>query len=325
MQFPRTPGALCARFATPFVAGLLLSTVASGAYPDKAIRWIIPFPAGGGADIVGRVVTQKLSERIGQQVVVENRGGASGNIAAEIVARSAPDGYTLLMPHAGIQTINAALYQKLPYDPEKDFVPITILVTVPNMLAVHPAVPARSVKELIALARRQPGKLTFGSSGNGTAGHLANELLKAEARISTLHVPYKGAAPALVGLMSGEVDILITNVSVLLPMVRTGKARALAVAGLKRAGVVPDIPTIAESGLPGFDADSWYAVVAPGGTPAAVITLLHDGLVKALQDAGVQAALAKVGATVVGNSPSEFAQRVRRDTAKWSAVIKGMR
>ena len=319
MNFP------CLRFATPLVAGVLLSAAAAGAYPDKAIRWVIPFPAGGGSDIVGRVVTQKLSERIGQQVVVDNRGGASGNIAAELVARSAPDGYTLLMPHASIQTVNAALYKKLPYDPEKDFAPITILVTVPNMLAVHPAVPARSVKELIALARKQPGKLTFGSSGNGTAGHLANELLKAEARINTLHVPYKGAAPALVGLVSGEVDILITNVSVLLPMVKTGKARALAVAGLKRASVVPDIPTIAESGLPGFDADSWYGVVAPTGTPAAVITLLHDALVKTLQDAGVQASLAKVGATIVGNSPQAFAQRVRHDAAKWSAVIKGMR
>lgn len=308
-----------------FLAACLLSmSAAVGAYPENPIRWVIPFPAGGGADIVGRVVVHKLSELVGQQVVVDNRGGASGNIAAELVARAAPDGYTLLMPHASIQTVNAALYEKLSYDPEKDFVPITMLVTVPNMLAVHPSVPVRSAKEFIALAKKFPGKLTFSSAGNGTAGHLANELLNSEAGISTLHVPYKGAAPALVGLLSGEVDSLITNVSVLLPMVRTGKVRPLAVASLKRAGPVPDIPTLAESGLPGFDADSWYGLVAPAGTPAAIVSLLHGAVVKALRDPAVQAQLTKVGAVTVGNTPEEFLERVRVDTAKWARVIKGM-
>jgi len=308
-----------------FLAACLLSmSAAVGAYPENPIRWVIPFPAGGGADIVGRVVAHKLSELVGQQVVIDNRGGAGGNIAAELVARAAPDGYTLLMPHASIQTVNAALYEKLPYDPEKDFVPITLLVTVPNMLAVHPSVPVRSVKEFIALARKFPGKLTFSSSGNGTAGHLANELLKSEAGINTLHVPYKGAAPALVGLLSGEVDSLITNVSVLLPMIRAGKVRALAVASLKRAGPVPDIPTLAESGLPGFDADSWYGLVAPAGTPAAIVSMLHGAVVKALRDPAVQAQLTKVGAVTIGNTPEEFRQRVRVDAAKWARVIKGM-
>lgn len=308
-----------------FLAACLLSmSAAVGAYPENPIRWVIPFPAGGGSDIVGRVVAHKLSELVGQQVVVDNRGGAGGNIAAELVARAAPDGYTLLMPHASIQTVNAALYGKLPYDPEKDFVPITLLVTVPNMLAVHPSVPVHSVKEFIALARKFPGKLTFSSSGNGTAGHLANELLNAEAGINTLHVAYKGAAPALVGLLSGEVDSLITNVSVLLPMVRAGKVRPLAVAGLRRAGPVPDIPTIAESGLPGFDADSWYGLVAPAGTPAAIVSLLHGAVVKALRDPAVQAQLTKVGAVTIGNTPEEFLERVRVDTAKWARVIKGM-
>ena len=308
-----------------FLAACLLSmSAAVGAYPENPIRWVIPFPAGGGADIVGRVVAHKLSELVGQQVVIDNRGGAGGNIAAELVARAAPDGYTLLMPHASIQTVNAALYEKLPYDPEKDFVPITLLVTVPNMLAVHPSVPVRSTKEFIALAKKFPGKLTFGSSGNGTAGHLANELLKSEAGINTLHVPYKGAAPALVGLLSGEVDSLITNVSVLLPMIRAGKVRALAVASLKRAGPVPDIPTLAESGLPGFDADSWYGLVAPAGTPAAIVSMLHGAVVKALRDPAVQAQLTKVGAVTIGNTPEEFRQRVRVDAAKWARVIKGM-
>ena len=305
-------------------ACLLSMSAAVGAYPENPIRWVIPFPAGGGADIVGRVVAHKLSEIVGQQVVIDNRGGASGNIAAELVARAAPDGYTLLMPHASIQTVNAALYEKLSYDPEKDFVPITLLTTVPNMLAVHPSVPVRSTKEFIALAKKFPGKLTFGSSGNGTAGHLANELLKSEAGINTLHVPYKGAAPALVGLLSGEVDSLITNVSVLLPMIRAGKVRALAVASLKRAGPVPDIPTLAESGLPGFDADSWYGLVAPAGTPAAIVSMLHGAVVKALRDPAVQAQLTKVGAVTIGNTPEEFRQRVRVDTAKWARVIKGM-
>jgi len=192
------------------------------------------------------------------------------------------------------------------------------------MLAVHPSVPVRSTKEFIALAKKFPGKLTFGSSGNGTAGHLANELLKSEAGINTLHVPYKGAAPALVGLLSGEVDSLITNVSVLLPMVRAGKVRALAVASLKRAGPVPDIPTLAESGLPGFDADSWYGLVAPAGTPAAIVSMLHGAVVKALRDPAVQAQLTKVGAVTIGNTPEEFRQRVRVDAAKWARVIKGM-
>ena len=306
-------------------AWLLSISAAVGAYPENPIRWVIPFPAGGGADIVGRVVAHKLSELVGQQVVVDNRGGAGGNIAAELVARAAPDGYTMLMPHASIQTVNAALFGKLSYDPEKDFVPITLLTTVPNMLAVHPSVPVRSVKEYIALAKKFPGKLTFGSSGNGTAGHLANELLNSEAGIETLHVAYKGAAPALVGLLSGEVDSLTTNVSVLLPMVRTGKVRALAVAGLKRSGVVPDIPTIAESGLPGFDADSWYGLVAPAGTPAAVVSLLHAAVVKALRDPAVQAQLTKVGAVTIGNTPQEFRERVRVDTAKWARVLAGMR
>jgi len=308
-----------------FLAACLLSmSAAVGAYPENPIRWVIPFPAGGGADIVGRVVAHKLSELVGQQVVIDNRGGAGGNIAAELVARAAPDGYTLLMPHASIQTVNAALYEKLPYDPEKDFVPITLLTTVPNMLAVHPSVPVRSTKEFIALAKKFPGKLTFGSSGNGTAGHLANELLKSEAGINMLHVPYKGAAPALVGLLSGEVDSLITNVSVLLPMIRAGKVRALAVASLKRAGPVPDIPTLAESGLPGFDADSWYGLVAPAGTPAAIVSMLHGAVVKALRDPAVQAQLTKVGAVTIGNTPEEFRQRVRVDAAKWARVIKGM-
>jgi tripartite-type tricarboxylate transporter receptor subunit TctC len=297
---------------------------AAGAYPDSPIRWVIPFPAGGGSDIVGRVITHKLSEILGQQIVVDNRGGASGNIAAELVSRAAPDGYTVLMPHAGVQTINAALFKKLVYDPAS-FVPITMLVTVPNMFAVHPSVPVRSVKEYIALAKKIPGKLTFGSSGYGTSGHLANELLKAEARINTLHVPYKGAAPALIGLVSGEVDSLITNVSVLLPMVREGKVRPLAVAGLKRAKPVPNVPTIAESGLPGFDADSWYGLVAPAGTPPAIIAKLHEAVVQALQDASVQAQLDKVGATTVGNTPEQFRQRVRTDTTKWARIIKGIR
>jgi len=295
------------------------------AYPDKPIRLVIPFPPGGGADIVGRVITQQLGEILGQPVLMDNRGGAGGNIAAELVARAAPDGYTLLMPHASIQTVNAALFGKLGYDPARDFMPITLMVTVPNMLAVHPSVPVRSMKELIALARKSPGKLTFGSSGNGTAGHLAAELLKGEAGINLLHVAYKGAGPALVGLMSGEVDMQITNVSVFLPMVQAGKIRALAVASLKRASPAPDVPTIAESGLPGFDADSWYGVVAPAGTPAAVISMLHGALTKALRHPNVQTQLAKLGAEVVGNTPQEYAQRVRLDTAKWARVIKGMK
>jgi tripartite-type tricarboxylate transporter receptor subunit TctC len=292
-----------------------------GPYPSAPIRWVIPFPPGGGSDIVARVITRRVTEIVGQQIIADNRGGASGNIAAEFVSRAAPDGYTLLMPHGGILTINAAVYDKLPYDPAS-FVPITILVTVPNMLAVHPSVPVRTAKEYIALAKRIPGKLTFGSSGFATSGHLANELLNAEAGISTLHVPYKGAAPALVGLVSGEVDSLTTNVPVLLPMVQQGKVRAIAIAGPYRAAAAPDVPTIAEAGLPGFDADSWYGVVAPAGTPQAIVTRLNGAIVEALRDTAVRAQLEKVGARPVGSTPEAFKERVRNDTVKWARIVK---
>jgi len=312
-------------FAILLAGFAMLAPGAAGAYPTGPIRWVIPFPAGGGADIVGRVITREAAQILGQPIIIDNRGGASGNIAAELVARSAQDGHTLLMPHASIQTVNAALLGKLSYDPEKDFAPITMLVIVPNLLATHPSVPVRTPQELIALAKKHPRKLTYGSSGIGTAGHLANELLKADAGLDMLHVAYKGAAPALVGLVSGEVDTLITNVPVLVPMVKSGKVRAIAIAGLKRSSLIPEVPTISESGLAGFDADSWYAAVAPAGTPAAVLSILHGALVKALRTPSVQAQLAKAGAEPVGNTPEEFQQRVRADTAKWARVIKGMK
>lgn len=292
-------------------------------YPSAPIRWVIPFPPGGGSDIVGRVITRRAAQILGQQIVVDNRGGASGNIAAEIVARAAPDGYTVLMPHGGILTINAAVYKKLSFDPAS-FVPITVLVAVPNLFAVHPSVPVRSVRDYIDLAKRSPGKLTYGSSGFATSGHLANELLNAQAGIKTVHVPYKGAAPALVGLLSGEVDSLITNVPVLLPSVKQGKVRPIAVASPVRAPALPDIPTIEEAGLVGYDADSWYALVAPAGTPQAAVTKLYQAIVESLRDASVKAQLEKVGARVVASTPEAFKERVRKDTAKWSKIVAGL-
>jgi tripartite-type tricarboxylate transporter receptor subunit TctC len=308
------------------VAALCAFTVAVWAqpapYPNKAIRLIIPFPAGGGADIIARVIAQKLTENVGQPTVIDNRGGGGGNIAAELAAKAPPDGYTVLIAYAGIQTVNPKLYSKLPYNAEKDFRPVTLLVTVPNVLGVHPSVPARSVQELIALAKNNPGRLNFGSSGNGTSGHLATELLKVTAGIHMVHVPYKGAGPALTGLLSGEVDFLITNVSVLMPMIKAGRVRALAVASLKRSPLLPNLPTFAESGLPGFDADSWYGAIVPAETPTAVVATLHAELVKALRAPEVTNRLLQEGAEPVGNTPQEFAERIRADSAKWAKVIE---
>jgi tripartite-type tricarboxylate transporter receptor subunit TctC len=301
----------------------LAATVAFGeTYPTKPIRMIVPFPAGGTTDILARSVGQKLGEAVGRQVIIDNRPGAGGNIGSDMVAKAAPDGYTLLMGTVGTHAINASLYAKMPYDHIQDFAPITLVAAVPNVLVVNPSVEAKSVRELIALAKAKPGQLSFASSGNGTSIHLSGELFKTMAGIDMLHVPYKGSAPALTDLIGGQVNLMFDNLPSSLPHIKAGKLRALAVTSGKRSPALPDVPTIAEAGLPGFEASSWFGVFAPAGTPKEIITRLNMEIVKALTSPELKERLAAQGAEAVGNSPEQFAAHIRSETAKWAKVVK---
>ncbi len=307
--------------------GILVSVIATfqafaqSAYPNKTLRLIVPFAAGGGADIVGRVVAQKLTEAFGQQVMVDNRAGAAGNIGAELAAKSAPDGYTLLLVGPN-HTTNVSLFSKLNYDPVRDFDPVTLLTAAPYVLLAHPSLPARDLKALIALARSKPGLLTYGSAGNGTAGHLAMESIKTQAKIAMLHVPYKGSPPLQADLIGGQVVAGFDNVLSSAPHVKSGRLRALAVSGAKRSPALPEVPTIAQSGLPGFEVTVWQGVLAPAGTPREIVARLHAEILNALQKPDVQSRMAALGVDIVGNPPAEFAAFIRRDIEKWALVIK---
>jgi tripartite-type tricarboxylate transporter receptor subunit TctC len=306
--------------------GLLLSLAAAAAgadaYPTKLIRMIVPFPAGGTTDILARSVGQKLGEALGQQVIIDNRPGAGGNIGSDMVAKAAPDGYTLLMGTVGTHAINPSLYPKMPYDHVKDFAPIALVAGVPNVLVVNPSVEAKSMQELIALAKAKPGQLSFASSGNGTSIHLSAELFKTMAGVDMLHVPYKGSAPALTDLIGGQVNLMFDNLTSSLSYIKAGKLRALAVTSSKRSPALPDVPTIAEAGLPGFEASSWFGVFAPAGTPPEIIARLNKEIVKALSSAELKERLAGQGAEAVGDSPEQFAAHIKSETAKWAKVVK---
>ncbi len=291
-------------------------------YPSKTIRMVVPFPPGGTTDILGRVAAQKLGEALGQQVVVDNRPGAGGNIGTEAVAKSAPDGYTLLTDPGSTLTINPSLFAKLPFDPLKDFAPVSILAAVPNLLVVHPSLPVRSVKELIALAKSKPGQLNYASTGAGQSTHLSMELFKTMARVDMTHVPYKGSAPAVTDLLGGHVLLMFDNMPSALPHVKAGKLRGIAVSTAKRSPVTPDIPTVAESGLPGFEVSVWFGVLAPAGTPREITERLNGILVKALHSADVRERLSAQGAEPIGNSAAEFTAVMKRDLAKWAKVVK---
>src|SRR5438034_5972010 len=262
---------LLVHFARALAAALLVvaAPVALGqvAYPTKPVRLVVPFPAGGTTDLLARAAAQKLSEAWGQQVIVDNRPGAAGNIGAELVAKAAPDGYTLLMGTVGTHAINASLYAKMPYDHVKDFAPVILVAGVPNVLVVNPSLPVHSVQELIAYAKANPGKLNFASSGSGTSIHLSGELFKVMTGVQMTHVPYKGSAPALQDLLGGQVQLMFDNLPPSLPQIKAGRLRALAVTSATRAPALPDVPTVAEAGLPGFEASSWFGVLAPAGTP----------------------------------------------------------
>jgi tripartite-type tricarboxylate transporter receptor subunit TctC len=295
---------------------------ADRAYPERPIRMVVPFPAGGGVDVVSRILAQEMTQRIGQQVIVDNRAGASGIVGTELVAKATPDGYTVLMGNVATHAVNVSLVRKLSYHPLKDFAPVTRVAVVHEILVVHPSVPATSVKELIALARSRPGQLTFGSAGNGTPPHLAGELFKSLAGVNILHVPYKGTPPALADLLGGQITMIFSNLLSALPLVRSGKLRALGVSSQKRSAVAPDVPTIAESGLPGYQKNSWYGVLAPAGTPAGTVAKLNQAIVQALENPATRAHLAGQGAEIETGSPEEFRRFIESEIERYATIIR---
>jgi tripartite-type tricarboxylate transporter receptor subunit TctC len=305
------------------LAALVPALAAAQGYPSKPLRFVVPFPPGGPLDIMGRGIAQKLQEGWGQPVVVENRPGAGGGIGAELVAKSPGDGYTLLMGAVSTHAINPVLYTKISYDPQKDFVPVALVAQVPNILVVHPSLPVQSVKELIAYAKGKPGALSFGSGSTGSTGHLAGELFKTMAGVDMVHIPYKGGAPAMQDLLAGQTQLMFDNLANALGQVKAGKLRALAVTTAKRAPAVPELPTIAESGLPGFDLTTWFGVFVPAGTPPEVVAQLNTEIVKALGSKELSDRLAAMGTVPPeNNTPERFAAFVRSEAAKYAQVVK---
>jgi len=292
------------------------------AFPEKPVRFVVGFTPGGPSDILGRALGQKLADLWGQQVVIENRPGAGGNIAAEVVARSAPDGYTWLLGNNSILATNASLYRKLGYDPVKDFAPVVLLAIQPNILVVNPQVPASSVRELIALAKARPGQLNYASSGSGATAHLSGELFKAMTGVDIVHVPYKGAQPALTDVIAGQVQLMFATSASVLPYIKAGRLRALAVTTAQRSATVPELPTVSEAGVPGFESITWHGVVVPVATPAPLVERLHRDIVNVLRMPDVRERLAALGAEVIASTPREFADYIARETPKWAKVVK---
>ncbi|MEO8442283.1 MAG: tripartite tricarboxylate transporter substrate binding protein [Betaproteobacteria bacterium] len=304
-----------------FVSALVNAAHAQS-YPAKPIRFIAPFPPGGSTDFLARIVALKMSESMGQQVVVENRGGAGGTIGVDAAAHAAPDGYTIVMGHIGTFGVNPTLYPKLPYDAIKSFAPITLLAMVPNAMVVHPSLPARSVKEFVALARAKPNQLLYGSGGNGSAAHLAAAYFELLAKIHLTHVPYKGTGPALIDLVAGQTSMMITGMPAVMPHVRSERLRLMAVGSAKRLTGFPDVPTIAEAGVPGYDATQWYGVLAPAGTPRDIVMKLNAEMKKVLARPDVREKLAADGTVPVGNTPEEFGTHIKAEIARWAPVVK---
>ena len=305
-------------------AGLALTCNAMAqpqAYPTKPVRLVVPFPPGGAVDVIGRIVTSRLSERLGQQVVIDNRGGANAIIGTEIVAKAAPDGYTLLIVPSG-HAITPSVTRKLPYDTLKDFAPVGLVGTGAYVLVVNMAVPAKSIAEFIALAKARPGQLNYAVTGHGNATHLAGELFKVLAGIDMLGITYKGGGPALTDVIGGQVDAMFAPVAIAGPFLRTGKLRGLAIAGNTRSTVFPEIPTVAESGVPGFSSEGWYGIIAPAGTPKAVVDRLNEAASKALAQPQVRQALEIAGNEPVSMGPAEFDKFIRVEIPRWTAVIQ---
>jgi tripartite-type tricarboxylate transporter receptor subunit TctC len=304
-------------------AAVVVSSVAEAqTYPLKSVRIIVPFPAGGATDIMARLVAQRLSEMWAQQVIVDNRGGAAGTIGSDLAAKSAPDGYTILVGTSSTHAIAQSLYAKLPYDSVKDFAPVTGLATSTIVLSTHPSVPAKSVRELIALAKAQPNALSFASSGSGGVSHLVAEMFKSQAGIQMLHVPYKGDTQALADLVGGQVSLEFGTALSFIPHIQAGKLKALAVTSLARSPVMSDVPTVAESGLKGFEALQWYGLFAPAGTPREIVARINADTVKTLRTNDMKERLAKLASDVVANTPDEFAAFQKSEINKWAQVVK---
>jgi tripartite-type tricarboxylate transporter receptor subunit TctC len=310
--------------ATRIAAIAFAFTVAGAAaqgYPAKPVRFVVPYAPGGSTDTLARTIGVKLTDLLNQQVVVDNRPGASGNIGMDIVAHALPDGYTIVLGYIANLAIDPSLYRKMPYDPVRDFAPITELASSPNVLVAHSSVPVKSFKELLAKAK-QGGQFNFASAGIGSVGHLTGELLNQMAGIKMVHVPYKGSGQAVTDLLGGHVQLMFSGFSSTLPHIRAGKLRALVVTGAQRSSATPDVPTIAESGFPGFEATAWYGVLAPAKTPKQVVSRLHDDIVKALHDPAVNKRLAGLGFEIVGSTPEQFSAYIKSEIKKWEKAVK---
>ena len=319
MSFPSRRRALCAVFCVALGAA---APARAEEFPSKPIRIVVPFAAGGGVDILTRALAQPLGERLGQQVLVDDRPGAGGNLGVDAVAKAPADGYTLVMATTGTHTINPGLYPKLPFDAERDFKPVTLIASVPNLLVVNPALGVDSAAALVALAKSKPGALSFASFGNGASNHLSGEMLKSLTGIDVAHVPYKSAPQAVTDLMAGQTAFAFVNTPLALPHVRSGKLKALAVTGAKRSAATPEFPTMQEAGVPGFVVESWYGLMAPAGTPDAVIARLHKEVLAVLATPELREFFAKQGADVVTTTPAEFAAMVKTERARWAEVIR---
>ncbi|MCT9117297.1 tripartite tricarboxylate transporter substrate binding protein [Cupriavidus gilardii] len=304
------------------LAAALATPAAQAGYPERPIRWIVPFPAAGAMDNIARTLGEEMSQTLGQSIAVENRPGAGGNIGAELVARSPADGYTMLIVANGM-AVNPALYRKLSYDPIKDFAPVSLLAVVPNVLVANKAkTSAKTVPEVIASAKSQPGKYTYASAGNGTSIHLAGELFTSMAGVELLHVPYKGSGPAVTDLLGGQVDYMFDSITSAKPHIDAGKLTAIAVTTSKRSAALPNVPTVAEAGLPGYELSPWFAAFVPAGTPPAVVETLNRAMVEALRKPAVQKRLAAIGAEPIGSTPAELKQHLAKETDKWGKLIR---
>ena len=304
------------------VLGLAGSAAVRADYPDRPVRLVVPFPAGGGADAIARTIMPRVAAELGQSVIIDNRPGAGGNVGAEFVARASPDGYTLLYGTNGTHAINRSLYGSIPFDPIRDFAPVSRMTQIPALLVVHPAFPARSVAELVAHAKANPGKVNFASAGNGTTSHLAGELFKTMTGVDIVHIPYRGGGPAMTDLVGGQVAMMIDVMPNALPLATSGKLRGLAVTTSSRVAAAPDYPTIAESGVPGFEVSAWDGILAPAGTPRGVVDRLNAAIRAALADAQVRDALFARGMQTVPGTPEEFARHIASESEKWARVVR---
>jgi tripartite-type tricarboxylate transporter receptor subunit TctC len=310
----------------PLVLGVVLAPGPAGAqapdsWPGKPVRFILPFPPGGGTDILGRLIAERLTANLGQPVVTENRGGAGGNVGAEAAAKSAPDGYTIVLVAPSL-TISPSLYSKLNYDPVKDFAPVSLVATVPNVMVTNPAVPANTLAEFIRLAKSKPGEMNFGSGGSGTSNHLAGELFNIVAGVKLVHVPYKGVNLAMNDVLSGRIQLVVIGIPATVPNIKAGKLRALALVAPRRSPVLPDVPTVAEAGLPNFEVTTWYGILAPAGTPRPIVVRLNAELAKIMHSPELKERLDALATDPVTSTPEEFAGLIKREIAKWREVVR---